>query len=176
MKTAVLLLALFTFAIQPAKALDSAARIEAIRQALNAFAIDWSKHDATGMASLWMKDGDFISAFGRIARGRGAIEGHFREQHAGIFRESRMKMIIGDVRFFQDTVAFVDSDVWVEDIRFPAGSPTDISYHIAWIIVQQADGNWKVAVSRPYVFLQWPKGAFPPPLPSPAPSVSPTPH
>jgi len=124
----------------------------AIRKVSNEFFAAWSRHDIKAMAATFAEDGDLINPFGRVAKGRAAIETLFTEEHAGPFKGTTYTATVS-LRMLAPTVSLGDWDSTVTGMHDPAGNALPpFKHHVAVAYVKK-DGHWLAAVARPYAFL-----------------------
>jgi uncharacterized protein (TIGR02246 family) len=115
------------------------------------FTSAWNQNDPGRMAKLWAKDGDHISAEGRVAKGRPAVEALFADQLNTTYRGSRLSLTLNSVRFISPEVAIATGGFELTGI--PAGSgrtlPPMRGMHTDIWSVQ--DGEWQIVASRSLV-------------------------
>jgi len=137
---------------------------DGVKSRWEAFAAAWNKHDAAAMAACWTGDGDLINPFGRIAKGRTAVEALFKDEHAMTFKDSHISESVQTVRTLGDGgIAMVDSECTITGAKNPDGSAMPPrTYHVAMVMSKAKDGKWWFEAARPYAFLT------PPEMPKPS--------
>jgi len=123
---------------------------EAIRQQVDEFVKAWNKHDAKALALLYADDADVINPNGRVARSRKEIETLFRDEHASVFKDSRMALRPAGIRLLSPDIAVGDYEFEVTGARDMAGRPTTLQGHLTDVFKRQGN-SWMVAVSRPMI-------------------------
>jgi uncharacterized protein (TIGR02246 family) len=131
---------------------------DAIKARCDVFAAAWNKDDAAGMAACWSVDGDLINPFGRVAKGRTAVEQLFKDEHGGIMKGTHFDQKVSGVRFLASgAVAVVDWDITITNMKSPDGATLPAMPHHAVIVMQKTrDGTWFTEAARPYVFQTMP--------------------
>ena len=120
----------------------------AVRRLYDQFAGAWNRHDTTAMAKLWVEDGDHLEPDGRLAKGRGDIAKLLKEQHSGVFKNSRLKLSLDSVWFITNDVALIDGTYELTGALDPAGQ--DIAMrngHLTSVFMREG-GSWWIAASR----------------------------
>jgi uncharacterized protein (TIGR02246 family) len=122
------------------------------------FTSAWNQNDPGRMARLWAKDGDHISADGRVAKGRGAVEALFADQLNTTYRGSRISLTLDSVRFISPEVAIATGGFELSGIPAGDGRTLPSMYGLHTDIWSVQDGEWQIVASRSLV----PLGARPP--------------
>jgi len=124
----------------------------AIRKLSNDFFAAWGRHDVKAMAATFAEDADIINPFGRVAKGRAAIEKLFTDEHAGPFKGTTYTATVS-LRMVAPTVALGDWVSTVDGMHDPAGKALPpFEHHVAVAYVKK-DGHWLTIAARPYAFL-----------------------
>ncbi len=90
------------------KTTGSAKDREAIRKLHADFAAAWERDNAKGMAACWAANGDLVNPFGRVAKGRRAVEQLFVEERSGFVKSAQFASRVEEIRFLKPDVAIVD--------------------------------------------------------------------
>ncbi|HEX7420288.1 MAG TPA: SgcJ/EcaC family oxidoreductase [Thermoanaerobaculia bacterium] len=143
----VLALALITIPVMAKESSDVAIRATDV-----VFAAAWNHHDATAMAATWAQDGDLVNPFGRVAKGRVAVQAMLQDEHNTAFKSSTYTPGPLSIRFIDPDVAVVESDTAISGIVNPDGTnaPT-MNVHILRVI-EKRDGKWLTVTARPILY------------------------
>ena len=127
---------------------------DAIKARGDVFTAAWNKDDAAGMAALWSTEGDLINPWGRVAKGRAAVETLFKDEHAGMMKGSHYEQKIAGVRILGGGgVAVVDWDLVITNAKAPDGSiQPPMPHHLLLVMQKDKSGTWMIESARPYVF------------------------
>jgi uncharacterized protein (TIGR02246 family) len=126
----------------------------AVKARADGFAAAWNKHDATEMASFWAPEGDLINPFGRVAKGRAAVQKLFADEHAGMTKDSHFQVKVSGMRFLADgAVAVTDWDVTVTNMKGEDGATIPSKEFRGTFVMQKTKGVWLIEAGRPYVIL-----------------------
>jgi len=120
----------------------------AIRKVFAEFAVAWGRDDAKSMASHWAVDGDLINPTGRRANGRAEIEKLFADEHAAIFKGTRITFSEGTIRFVKPDVAVFTSDYEVPGAHGPNGAEMTAKGIVTSVMVKKK-GQWWTLYTRP---------------------------
>jgi len=132
---------------------------QALRARADEFVAAWSHHDAKGLAAIWAPDGDLINPFGRVAKGRKAIEALFVDEHAGMMKGTTFTIDSRETRMLDATTAIQDWEVTVGGMMPPgATAPMSLKHHVTVVCVKK-NGSWWVAAARPVVYTPAPDAA-----------------
>ena len=108
----------------------------------------WNSHDVANLAGMWTKDGDHTEPDGRTVHGRAEVQKLFAIEHASVFKESRLNLVVERVRFIGDAAAIADGSYELFDARDPAGRPIGIRTGYFTTVLAKEDGKWLVSASR----------------------------
>jgi len=112
----------------------------------------WNRHDAKALAAFWTADGDLINPFGRIAKGRAAIEKLFQDEQTGIMNGTTFTIVGDSDREIAPGVAVADWDVEITGMKGPDGAAMPpLKNHVTVVWVKR-DGNWWAAAARPVMY------------------------
>jgi uncharacterized protein (TIGR02246 family) len=131
---------------------------KAIQARSDEFVAGWNHHDAKAMAAIWAPDGDLINPFGRVAKGRKAVEQLFVDEHGGMMKTTTFAIDAHQWRMLDATTALLDWDVTVSGVMAPAGAPTSLKNHLNIVMVKK-NGSWWIAAARPVVYAPDPGAA-----------------
>jgi uncharacterized protein (TIGR02246 family) len=119
-----------------------------IRELYERFENAWNRHDAVALAEMWTIDGDHREPDGRIAKGRDEVQMLFAEEHATVFKDSRLDLDVKTVWFITAEVALVDGEYTLGGVPGPDGKPLPPRKgHLTSVLLQER-GQWWVAASR----------------------------
>jgi len=124
----------------------------AIRKLSGDFFAAWGRHDVKAMAATFAEDAEIINPFGRVAKGRAAIEKLFTDEHAGPFNGTSYTATVS-LRMLAPTVAFGDWTSSVTGMHDAAGKALPVFEHHVAVAYVKKDGHWLTAEARPYAFL-----------------------
>ncbi len=130
------------------KTKGSAKDREAIRKLHADFAAAWGRDDARGMAACWAADGDLINPFGRVAKGRRAIERLLAEEHSGFAKGTHMANKVDAIRFLEPGVAVVDVSWLVTGAHAADGAELEPLKGTYAAVMCKSKGRWEVSASR----------------------------
>jgi uncharacterized protein (TIGR02246 family) len=133
--------------------------VAAIERRLGDFVAAWNRHEPAQMASVWQDDGDLISPWGRIAKGRDQVQAQFREEQAGPMKTCNHQMSITSVRLVSGDVAVVDSECTLTGMRDQSGKELPPYKPHVTLVLSKKDGQWGVLCARPYAFSPRPGAA-----------------
>lgn len=111
----------------------------------------WNRHDPKGLAALWSTHGDFVSPFGRAAKGRDEIEAAFADEHATIFRDTTYSSTVRRVQMVDPNVVVATWDGLVTGLKNPDGSALPDFHHIVTVVAVRKGDQWQLATVRPMV-------------------------
>ncbi|MGH9443678.1 MAG: SgcJ/EcaC family oxidoreductase [Thermoanaerobaculia bacterium] len=138
----------------PARA-DQGAKA-AVEKLRHEFISAWNAHDAKKMASVWWEDGDLINPFGRVEKGREAIEKLFVEEQSGVMKPTTYKVESTSLREIGSNVAIEDWVAVVTGMKAPDGKAMPDFRHNVTFIALKRDGRWSAVSVRAYVFMPMP--------------------
>jgi uncharacterized protein (TIGR02246 family) len=129
----------------PRTDLENDAKIRALYES---FVGAWNAHDPVAMAAIWTIDGDHREPDGRIAKGRDEVQNLFAEEHATVFKDTRLDLDVKTVWFITADVALVDGEYTLEGVQGPGGKSLPARKgHLSSVLLQER-GQWWVAASR----------------------------
>ncbi len=137
-------------------AIDRSREETAIQRVLETALNAWNQHDFRGLATVYAEDADIINPFGRVARSRSEIEAAFREDHAGLLKNSHLSVTPERTRFIADNVAIHDVAFDVTGVRDPAGREVPTIRGHNTIILKKSGDAWQVVAARPMIPAQPP--------------------
>ncbi len=130
------------------KTKGSAKDREAIRKLHADFGAAWDRDDARGMAACWAADGDLVNPFGRVAKGRRAVEQLLAEEHSGFAKGTHMANKVDAIRFLGPGVAVVDVSWLVTGAHAADGTELEPLKGSYAAVMCKKKGLWAVAASR----------------------------
>jgi uncharacterized protein (TIGR02246 family) len=108
----------------------------------------WSSHDAAALAAMWTEDGDYTEPDGRTVFGRQEVQRLFGYEHASVFKESKLNLLVERVRMADKGTAIVDGTYELFGARDPRGRPIGMrSGYFTTVLVKQGD-KWMVSAAR----------------------------
>jgi uncharacterized protein (TIGR02246 family) len=151
---------------------------QALRDFYYRFTSAWNQNDPGRMARLWAKDGDHISADGRVAKGRPAVEALFADQLNTVYRGSRLALTLDSVRFISPEVAIATGGFELTGIPAGEGRTLPPMRGLHTDIWNVQDGEWQIVASRSIVPLRASartaaSAGAPAPAPAEAPGAAP---
>mgnify|MGYP002624154227 CR=1 FL=1 len=108
----------------------------------------WNRHDAAALAALWTKTGDYTEPDGRTYVGREALEKQFAIEHASVFKDSRLHLVVERVRMLGRGTAIADGSYELFGARDPTGSEIGLRSGYFTTVLRRYDGVWKVDAAR----------------------------
>lgn len=108
----------------------------------------WNKHDAKAMAESWTKDGDYTEPDGRSVFGRDAVQKLLSIEHATVFKNSRLNLIVERVHFVTPEVAVADGSYELFGARDPRGREIGVRSGYFTTVLHKSDGTWMVSSAR----------------------------
>lgn len=117
----------------------------AIDRLANAYIMAWNAHDAHAFAQTYTPDADLTNVFGKSAHGRDGIEKLVGAAFSSFFGKSVQARDETTIRFLTPTIASVDIRWSMTGATVP-GWPAVQHGLQSWIIMQQSDGSWLIAV------------------------------
>lgn len=121
---------------------------EAIRKLYDQFIAAWNKHDAKGMAAMWVEDGDEVEPDGHVAKGRAELTKMLGMQHESVMKKTKLTLTIDSVWFVSADVALVDGTYEVAGIVAPDGKELPPRKGRLSSILLNERGKWSIAASR----------------------------
>jgi len=144
-----------TASAQPAAPKSDAGRLksdvmneEAIRKLYTQFAAAWNKHDAKGLAAMWVEDGDDVEPDATVAKGRAEIEKLFTMEHGSVMKKTTLTLKIDSVWFIAANVALVDGTYELQGVVAPDGKELPTRKGRLSSILLNERGQWWIAASR----------------------------
>jgi len=108
----------------------------------------WNKHDPKAMAESWAEDCDYTEPDGRTVFGRAAVEKLLAIEHASVFKQSKLNLIVERVMFVTPDVAIADGSYELFDAKDPRGRPIGVRSGYFTTVLHKTDGNWLVVAGR----------------------------
>ena len=132
---------------------------DAIRGVYRCISQAWEKGDARGVVANFAQDGDIIDPFGRVARGRQAVEALLAGNFGGMFYGSRIVFAPQMIRFLTSELAVADGTWQVILPQSPGGQAPPPITGLLTTVFRKVDGTWKVEADRPMQKAPLPPGA-----------------
>ncbi len=130
------------------KTTGSAKDREAIRKLHADFAAAWERDDAEGMAACWAADGDLVNPFGRVAKGRRAVEQLFAEERSGFVKSAQFASRVEAIRFLKPDVAIVDVFWLITGAHAADGTELEPLKGTYAAVTCKSKGRWGVSACR----------------------------
>src|ERR1700749_4278261 len=105
----------------------------------------WNAADSAAFAAPFTEDADFIHILGGYYTGRSAIEAGHRMIFGTIYKGSTVRYSVEKIRFLRPDVALIFVRQFLQ--FFEDGHPRELEGRPT-IIVQQVDGEWKIAAMQ----------------------------
>lgn len=119
-----------------------------IRKLYADFETAWNKHDVPTISSRWAIDGDHVEPDGTVAKGRDQVTALLTKQHAGVFKNSTLKLTVATVWIMSDTVALVDGTYELSGAVLPDGTAVPPRKGMLTSVLLLDKGTWGIAASR----------------------------
>jgi uncharacterized protein (TIGR02246 family) len=142
----------------PASTLESVPSIRrqethSVERTIGEFLAAWNRHDPAGMASKWAEDGDLITPWGVLCRGREQVLANFIEDQRGVMKNTTHEMTLASVRWAADNVVVVDAECSIRGMRDPSGKELPMfKPHTVLVLHKIEHDEWQVLAARPYVY------------------------
>ena len=120
----------------------------AVHAAHKKYADNWNKHDIKTLAATWTEDADYTEPDGRTVFGRAQIERLLGYEHASVFKESELTLVVERVRFITDGVALADGSYELFNARDPSGRKIGVRSGYFTSVLVKDDGAWMVTGTR----------------------------
>lgn len=109
----------------------------------------WNRHDPDAMTALFTPDVDFVNVLGTHHRGRPSIEQELRFLHAGVMKDTNIRLLEQEVRLLAPDVAI--SHVHWEltgQARWPGWNPPEVRRGVFTYVVVERDGEWRIRAAH----------------------------
>jgi uncharacterized protein (TIGR02246 family) len=110
-----------------------------------AFASAWNQHDMKAFASLFHLDAAFVNIRGLYLRGRDEIEQHHSVIHAGIYKDSTMRMVVEDSR---EVVPGVIVAHLASEVQGREGQKGETLRALLTVVIELRDSDWKIVAAH----------------------------
>jgi uncharacterized protein (TIGR02246 family) len=137
------------------RAADTGAKA-AFERTQHDFVSAWNAHDSKKLAMVFAEDGDLINPFGRVEKGRAAIEGLFAEEQGGVMKPTTYKIEASSMREIGADLAVADWAGIVAGMMTPDGKPAPDFQHSVTLVYQKRSGHWLLESARAYIFVPKP--------------------
>ncbi len=122
---------------------------EAIKKVFADFAAAWEKDDAKGMAAFWTEDGDLVNPAGRLGKGRAEVEKLLADEHAALFKGTRITFTTNGIRFIGRDVAIYDAAFEIVGAHGPDGGELPPQKGLVTSLLVKKGGQWRTVAARP---------------------------
>jgi uncharacterized protein (TIGR02246 family) len=123
-----------------------------VERAIGEFIGAWNKHDPKAMAATWSEDGDLITPWGQLCRGREQVLENFSEEQRGVMKSSTMAMTLASVRWAADNIVVVDAECTINGARDAVGREIPAFKPHVLLVMNKIGSGWQVLAARPYEF------------------------
>jgi uncharacterized protein (TIGR02246 family) len=113
----------------------------------------WNRHDAAGMAGLFVEKGDLINPMGDVARGHEQVLKLFQQEQAGKLKSSTMSETCQPAKFLDAKVAQLDCEFSLKGV---AGAEAPMHGYRTAVVLLEGD-RWSIASMRAMVPRQVPE-------------------
>jgi uncharacterized protein (TIGR02246 family) len=138
--------------------LASAARADdetsAIREVLDRYAAAWNRDDAQTMAAVFAPEGDIVSPYGQVVKGREAVSALLMREHSGWAKGTRYSDTVDSLRMIKPEVALVDGKLSVRG----ANLKKPLEGRFTNVLVK-SDGRWWIQARRVMLIVSEPGSA-----------------
>lgn len=119
-----------------------------VRQAYARFVDAWNRHDVDAMAAQWTEHGDYMEPDGRTVFGQDEVRKLLTYEHASVFKNSELHLVVERVRQVGDDVALADGSYELFGATDELGKKIATRSGYLSIVLVKKDGAWKVSASR----------------------------
>jgi uncharacterized protein (TIGR02246 family) len=144
---ACLLVASAAFA-QPIPTPEAGEADDNVRAVHAQFEAAWNRHDTAALAGMWTENGDYTEPDGRTVFGPKEVKRLFDIEHASVFKDSELHLVVERVRTPSADVAIVDGTYELFNARDPAGNEIGTRTGYFTNVVVNDGGTWKVSAAR----------------------------
>jgi uncharacterized protein (TIGR02246 family) len=123
-----------------------------VERSVGEFVAAWNKHDPKAMAAKWAEDGDLITPWGQLCRGREQVLECFTQEQRGAMGTSTNEMTLASVRWIADNVVVVDAECTITGRRDIVGRVMPAFKPHVVLVMSKIDDGWQVLAARPYEF------------------------
>lgn len=109
--------------------------------AIDAMTAAWNRNDADAYGAAFTENATYTTFLGTHYTGRSDITESHRALFSGFLKGSKLVDSFLDVRFYGDDVAIITS----RGDRYDDEPPTRLSKIQTYTVVQQTDGQWRIA-------------------------------
>lgn len=127
---------------------SSSSDFETFKRMAADFTTAWNNHDPHALADFWADDGDLLTPWAKVFKGKTDIEKHFAEEHADQMKDSQIKFVIQNLRLIDPNTAFVDADLTITGMTVAGEKADPFHTHAVFLFVKR-DGQWKILIARP---------------------------
>jgi uncharacterized protein (TIGR02246 family) len=121
---------------------------EEVKVMLAQFGAALNAHDAAAIARFWLRDGNFVDQWGRLAFGSDGVEQLFASLFTTELLDARFVASRLDLRRISDDTVVGECDAVWEHVRAPNGRLYDLPHRIDAVFVR-GDGAWRFMSAHP---------------------------
>jgi uncharacterized protein (TIGR02246 family) len=119
-----------------------------VRLMLTEFGATLNSHDAAGIARFWLRDGNFVDQWGRLAFGSEGVEQLFATLFTTELLDARFVATRLELRNIADETVVGECEAVWEHVRAPNGRLYDLPHRIGAVFVRR-DGQWRFMSAHP---------------------------
>ncbi len=105
----------------------------------------WNAADATGFASLFAEDAEFIHILGGYYSGQSAIEAGHRMIFGTIYQGSTIRLSVEKIKFLRPDIALVFLRQYLQLLE--DGAPRELQAR-PMIVAESVDGKWRIVAMQ----------------------------
>jgi uncharacterized protein (TIGR02246 family) len=117
----------------------------------------WNRHDVSAYVANFIEDVDFVNVLGRHLRSRAQLEKELNWLHAGIFRNSEIRIQETHVRFISPNVAVCPLHWEMRGHEnFPGHAFAEIRAGVLTVVVRRDGEGWLICAAQNTDFVEVP--------------------
>jgi uncharacterized protein (TIGR02246 family) len=137
---------------------EAAKPAEAATALVDAFGTAWAEGDAAALADLFLSDGDYVSAVGRVARGREEIAALFADEQGSFMKGTRLTFSGVRARSLESDLMLIDASAELRGVEGPQGRAVTPLRHQLVAVARRQKGTWRLLAARLSVPVPAPPG------------------
>jgi len=127
---------------------EAAEPVEAATALVDAFGAAWADGDAAAMANLFLTDADYVSAVGRVARGREEIAALFADEQGTFMKDTRLTFSGIRARSLGSDLMLIDATAELRGVEGPGGRSLTPLRHQLVAVAKRQNGEWRLLAAR----------------------------